>query len=316
MPSLIASLRTLSFIGRVLGRVLGALPLTPSDDPEASALVGAAEDARRAGRREEARRLYRQAVERRKNDVRALRGLRDLTVEMEAWLEALGVEERLIGIVAGAERSAETTWLATIHYELGRADTRGGRPASAIGHFKNALKAEPGFVPAALALGDALEAGGDAKEAIKTWERTAEQNPTLAVLARLERVYRQEGRPSRMIALYRAAVDRAPDDLALAVALGRVYFELEMLDEAADQFEKIEVRAPDLPVVHAFLGAVFERRGETREAFAEYRRALRLGDAFDWPHACTACGAPSPAWQDRCPRCRRWNTVRPAPPRR
>jgi len=53
-----------------------------------------------------------------------------------------------------------------------------------------------------------------------------------------------------------------------------------------------------------------------REAFAEYRRALRLGDAFDWPHACTACGAPSPAWQDRCPRCRRWNTVRPAPPRR
>src|SRR5207247_2600392 len=84
------------------------------------------------------------------------------------------------GIVAGAERSAETTWLATIHYELGRADVRGGRPASAIGHFKNALKAEPGFVPAALALGDALEAGGDAKEAIKTWERTAEQNPTLA----------------------------------------------------------------------------------------------------------------------------------------
>src|SRR5262249_25037553 len=213
MSSLITSLRTITFVGRALGRVLGALPLTPNDDPEASALVDAAEDAWRAGRREEARRLFRQAVERRKNDVRAMRGLRDLTVEMEAWLEALGVEERLIGIVAGAERSVETTWLATIHYELGRADVRGGRPASAIGHFKNALKAEPGFVPAALALGDALEAGGDAKEAIKTWERTAEQNPTLAVLARLERVYRQEGRPSRMIALYRAAVDRAPDDL-------------------------------------------------------------------------------------------------------
>lgn len=315
MPSLTTSLRTITFVGRVLGRVLGALPLTPNDDPEASALVGAAEDAWHAGRHEEARRLFRQAVERRKNDVRALRGLRDLTVEMEAWLEALGVEERLIGIVAGAERSAETTWLATIHYELGRADTRGGRPASAIGHFKNALKAEPGFVPAALALGDALEAGGDAKEAIKTWERTAEQNPTLAVLARLERVYRQEGRPSRMIALYRAAVDRAPDDLALAVALGRVYFELEMLDEAADQFEKIEVRAPDLPVVHAFLGAVFEKRGQARDAFDEYRRALRLGRGFDWPHRCEACAAVTPTWQDRCPQCQRWNTLRPSPSR-
>ena len=283
MPSLITSLHTLSLVGRAIGRIVGALPLASSDDPEGSALSGAADDARRAGRREEARRLYRQAVERRKNDVRALRGLRDLAVEMEAWPEALATQERLIATVAGAERSAETDWLATIHYELGRADVKAGRSGSAIGHFKNALRAEPGFVPAALALGDALEAGGDHREAIKIWERTA--------------------------------VDRAPDDLALAVALGRVYFELEMLDEAADQFEKVEVRAPDLPVVHAFLGAVFERRGETREAFAEYRRALRLGDAFEWPHCCTACGAPSPAWQDRCPRCRRWNTVRPAPGR-
>src|SRR2546427_1399950 len=277
MPSLITSLHTLSLVGRAIGRIVGALPLASSDDPEGSALSGAADDARRAGRREEARRLYRQAVERRKNDVRALRGLRDLAVEMEAWPEALATQERLIATVAGAERSAETDWLATIHYEPCGGHGKAGRSGSAIGHFKNALRAEPGFVPAALALGDALEAGGDHREAIKIWERTADQFPTLAVLARLERVYRQGGRPSRMIALYPAAVDRAPDDLALAVALGRVYFELEMLDEAADQFEKIEVRAPDLPVVHAFLGAVFKRRGETREAFAEYRRAPRLG---------------------------------------
>ena len=62
-----------------------------------------------------------------------------------------------------------------------------------------------------------------------------------------------------------------------------------MLDEAAEQFEKLEMRAPDMPVVHAFLGAVFERRGEARAAFDEYRRALRLGHAFDWPHRCQAC---------------------------
>src|SRR2546422_1532251 len=70
-----------------------------------------------------------------------------------------------------------------------------------------------------------------------------------------------------------------------------------MLDEAADQFEKVEVRAPALPVVHAYLGAVFERRGETRAAFDEYRRALQLGHAFDWPHQCATCGATSALWQ-------------------
>ena len=144
------------------------------------------------------------------------------------------------------------------------------------------------------------------------WERAAETHPILPLLARLERTYRDEGRPTRMIALYRSAVERAPDDLSLAAALGRVYFELEMLDEAADQFEKVEVRAPDLPVVHAFLGAVFERRGDVREAFDEYRRALRLGHGFDWPHRCTACGSEAVMWQDRCPSCRRFNTLKPA----
>jgi len=149
---------------------------------------------------------------------------------------------------------------------------------------------------------------------VRAWERAAEVQPALPLLARLERAYREEGRPTRMIALYRTAIERAPDDLSLAVALGRVFFELEMLDEAADQFEKVEVQAPDLPAVHAFLGAVFERRGETRAAFAEYRRALQLARAFDWPHRCDACGATAAGWQDRCEHCRRFNTLHPARP--
>ncbi len=94
------------------------------------------------------------------------------------------------------------------------------------------------------------------------------------MLARLERAYREEGRPTRMIAVYREAIARAPDNVALAVALGRVYLELEMLDEAADELEKVEVRAPDLPVVHAYLATVFEHRGDYA------RRARSIAEAF------------------------------------
>jgi lipopolysaccharide biosynthesis regulator YciM len=98
---------------------------------------------------------------------------------------------------------------------------------------------------------------------------------------------------------------------ALAFALGRVYFELAMLDEAADQFQKVEVREPNLPGLHAFLGATFERRRQTAEAFKEYRRALTLSGAFDWPYRCSACGAEHGRWIDRCPSCCGWNTSRP-----
>jgi lipopolysaccharide biosynthesis regulator YciM len=311
MPSVLSSLRLLSAVGRLLARVIGAAPLGAPEDPEVTALARRAEEARRTGRREEARRLYRQVLDRRKNDMTALRGLRDVAVESAAWTEALGLQERILGAASPDERSREAEWLAGIHHELGRAEVGRGQPTAATGHFKSALRADRAFIPAALALGDAHEATGDRREAVRVWERAVEIHPALPVLSRLERAYREEGRPSRMIALYRTAVERAPDDLAVALALGRVYFELEMLDEAADQFEKVEVQAPDLPVVHAFLGAVFERRGETREAFEEYRRALRLGGAFDWPQRCSACGATTSVWRERCAQCGRWNTFRP-----
>jgi lipopolysaccharide biosynthesis regulator YciM len=114
-----------------------------------------------------------------------------------------------------------------------------------------------------------------------------------------------------MIALYQAASARIPESVPLAFALGRVYFELAMLDEAADEFQKVEVREPDLPGLHAFLGAIFERRGQTADAFDEYRRALTQSGAFDWPHRCAACGAEHGRWIDRCPSCGGWNTSRP-----
>ena len=212
-----------------------------------------------------------------------------------------------------AHEAGERETEATLLHEAGRVELAHGRPASALSYFRGALRLERDFLPSLLALGEAHEAAGDRREAVRGWERAVETHPALPLLARLERVYREEGRPSRMISLYRDAVARSGDNLALAVALGRVYLELEMLDEAADQLEKVEMRSPDLALVHAYLGAVFERRGETASAFEEYRRALRLGHGFEWPHACTACGAVVAGWRERCERCRRWNTVQASP---
>jgi lipopolysaccharide biosynthesis regulator YciM len=308
---MIPSLHTLLALGRQVGRWFGGRPAPAVvDDPQAIDAMRRAREAQQAGRLDETRTLYRYVLQRWPHHAEALRGLRDLAIEVRDWDEAVAIQQRLFSAAPPADRAVESEWLAVGHYELGRLELARGDAAAAIAHFKAALRADREFLPAVLALGDACEASGDHREAVRTWERAAETRPALPLLARLERVYRQDSRPSRMIALYRSASERVPDDLALAAALGRVYFELEMLDEAADVFEKLEVRAPDLPVVHAFLGAVFERRGDTRDAFDEYRRALRLGHGFDWPHRCRACSATAPTWQDRCPQCHRWNTLR------
>jgi lipopolysaccharide biosynthesis regulator YciM len=274
-------------------------------------MLAVAEDYRRLGRPDEVSRMYHQLLARDPDDAAALRGLREVAAQYSRWDEAQEAQERLLRNAPRGERAAEEAWLAAIHYERGRALLADGRGEAAIAHLKEALRARPDFLPATVLLGDAHERAGEPREALRAWERVAETQPAAPLLARIEQRHRAEGRPTRMIALYERAAARHPDDLAVAFGLGRVYFELAMLDEAAEQFEKLEVRAPDSPGVHAFLGAVFERRGEMRQACEEYRRALKWNESLEWPHRCSACGAAHPSWTDRCPTCRRWNTSRP-----
>lgn len=280
-------------------------------DERPETLLAAAHAYRRAGRPEDAVALYDSVLTHDRNHVTALRGLRDVGSETGRWADALRAQERLLVLASPPDRAAASGWLAGIHYEIGRGRLHGGDASGAVAAFREALKAQPDFLPALVALGDAHLKAGDQKDATRVWERALETQPALPLLSRLEQVYRSEGRPTRMIALHQQAAARQPDNPSLAFSLGRVYFDLSMLDEAADQLQKVEVRTPDLAVVHSYLGAVFERRGQAREAFEEYRRALRLGGSFEWPHQCDVCGARHAGWVDRCPVCHRWNTSRP-----
>lgn len=237
---------------------------------------------------------------------------RDALIERRRFADALEVQTRVVQAAPRDERAAEEAILAGLHYEVGRERLEKNARAVAMSHLKDALRLQPDFVPAALLLGEAHLKAGEPREALRVWERAAEgPEPALPVLARIEQLHRAEGRPTRMISLYQNALARQPDNLALAFGLGRVYFELAMLDEAAEQFQKMEVRAPELPLIHAYLGAILERRGQFRDAMEEYRRALKQSDRIEWPHRCAACGAAHSRWVDRCPACRRWNTSRP-----
>src|SRR5262249_51066237 len=153
MPSSRRTLLTVVGLLRALRSAL-ALRAPTRDDPRAGALLDQASAARAAGRDDEARALFEQAL-------------------------------RL--------HPADARRLAVTHYELGRLEAERGRSAAAVAHFKSALRADRGFVPAAVELGDAQARAGDVREAMRTWERAAEVQPALPLLGRLERVHRDEG---------------------------------------------------------------------------------------------------------------------------
>jgi len=280
-------------------------------DERPETLLAAAEAYRRAERHDDALEIYRDVLARDPDHLTALRALRDQSVELGRWTDALPAQERLVRHAQDEDRPEEQARLAGIHYEQGQSRLADGDVPAATAAFREALRVQPDFLPGVLALGDAHLRAGDSAQALRVWERGLERQLALPLLSRVEQLHRAEGRPTRMIALYQHAAARAPDNVGVALGLARVYFELSMLDEAADQFQKIEVQAPDLAPIHAYLGAVFERRGQAQEAFEEYRRALRQTASFEWPHRCGACGTSCARWVARCPSCLRWNTLRP-----
>ncbi|HXJ82059.1 MAG TPA: tetratricopeptide repeat protein [Candidatus Methylomirabilis sp.] len=312
-PVHIEALIRLGEMARQRGDLPGALEYhlqALQTEESVDALLLVASDYQALGRTDDAVRIYERILARNPEHGIALRGLRDIAAGLGRWREALHAQERLIRVAVREDRVAEEGWLAGIQYELGRALLAAGDVQGAASSLRDALRTQSDFLPAALALGDAHIKAGETREALRVWERALGTGPALPLLSRMERLHRDDGRPDRVIALYQGAATRRPEDIAVAFGLGRAYFELAMLDEAAEQFQKLEVQTPDLSAIHAYLGAILERRGQIRDAFEEYRRALRFPDSFEWPHRCVACGATHPFWVDRCPSCRRWNTSR------
>ena len=59
-------------------------------------------EARRLGRNDEAATLFRQILQRRRDHLGALRGLRDLAAQAGRWREALDTQQRVLGFSGGA----------------------------------------------------------------------------------------------------------------------------------------------------------------------------------------------------------------------
>jgi len=281
-----------------------------AEEGHARALFALAEDYEAAGEAAMVREHLRRILARNPAETRALAWLRGLSMAEGRWEEALDLQRRLLRQATDATRAQEKASLVGIRYEAGKAALGEGRCHDAQRLFQETIRDDANFVPGYLGLGDTYQALGRRREAVRAWQQGLERVSALPLLHRLEQYERREGHPGEMIQVAQRALARAPDDVTLTVHLGLVYAELSMLDEAAEQFERLAALAPEIGTFHAHLGSLLERRGKIPEALAEYGEALRSLGAFDLPCRCLECGAAAPRWVDRCERCGRWNTVR------
>lgn len=264
------------------------------------------EDAKRF---DEAIKMYREILRKDPSNITTLIRLRDLYHRLNQWEELIETQARLLSNPLGTQDlEVEHRKLIGFKYELGRSLLEAGDLERARKVFRGVIKLDKDFVPAYLGLGEVYLEEGKQKEAGQLWEKSYKLTSSVLLLHRLEDLYLKQGEPGSAIEIYKQAVIWKPQDTILKFFLGKLYYRLEMIDEAFDILTTVDWGDREYPDVHKLLGNIYLRRGSLGLAASEFKKALRFRKQVIVPYFCSNCQHRTTDWAGRCPNCGKWNT--------
>jgi tetratricopeptide (TPR) repeat protein len=227
------------------------------------------------------------------------------------WREATRLQEeidaRLLALGESARSAPEVRLGLT--YRRGVALLEEERPQDAAEIFSALLAEHPRFLPARIMLGEAHLLLGESDQAVAEWRRGFEETRSPVFLRRIEDHFIEGAEPERAIETLRVLASGTDKDLLPRFFLGRLYYRLEMLDEALKVLEPLAPRLDGSPTFHFLLGRLHERRGDVARAAGHYRSSARLLGAHAAEFQCGRCGRRFEDWRDRCDACGSWGSV-------
>ncbi|MGA2191869.1 MAG: tetratricopeptide repeat protein [Nitrospirota bacterium] len=279
------------------------------DEQNIETLFALALDYEDARRTEDALQTLEDIIEKDEGNLRALTKIRDIHQRMGSFEKAEDAQQRILKLnLRPKEREAEQQRLVGLRYETARTLLEEGNLEKSKRIFKGLVKAEKAFVPASLGLGEVYLEEGENAEAAGLWEEAFRTTGSIIFLHRLEDLYLKLGTPARIINLYKSALLKSPKDVNLSFFLGKLYYRLEMVDDAYETLSAIDTSTRQLTDLHKLLGNLYLRRGSYPMAVDEFKKALTYGDQLIVPYRCCNCEHFSTEWSGRCPRCGKWNT--------
>jgi len=283
-----------------------ALGLDP-DNPEV--MFSLAADYEEAKRFDEALDMYRKILSRDSSNLTALIRMRDLYQRLNHWEELYETQRKLVvNPLTPQEQEVEHRKLAGYKYELGRSLLEAGDLERAKKTFRGVIKLDKDFIPAYLGLGEVYLEDGKAADAAELWEKAYKMTSSTLLLLRLEDLYLKQGEPGKAIEIYTQAVNWKPQDGKLKFFLGKLYYRLEMVDEAFDILTTVDWGDKEFPDVHKLLGNIYLRRGSLGLSASEFKKALGFRKQIIVPYTCSNCDLRTTDWSGRCPNCGKWNT--------
>jgi len=279
------------------------------DERNVEILLALARDLEGAKRFEEALQALQDILRRDSGNVTALIRQRDLLVRLEKWNDALEVQHRLMKTgLPEQDLRAEASLLVGLTYEVGRQFLERDHPDKARRYFRAAMKRDKQFLPAYIGLSEILIHEGKTKNAAEILEKIYAKTRNIIILHRLEELYLEMGEPGEILRVYQMALQREPDNPVLKFYLGKLYYRLEMIDEAFDLLSSLEGPQDQMSDFHKIMANLYLRKQRTPEAVGELKKALGLRKRVVVPYKCAHCQHESTEWSGRCRTCGRWNT--------
>ncbi|MFA5073685.1 MAG: tetratricopeptide repeat protein [Nitrospirota bacterium] len=283
-----------------------ALSLDPDNQEVMFSFAAVYEEAKRY---EEALQMYKKILSKDGSNLTALIRMRDLYQRQNQWEELYETQGRLLANpLMPSEREVEHRKLVGFKYEFGRSLLEAGNFDRARKQFRGVIKLDKDFIPAYLGLGEVYLEEGKAKEAAALLEKAYKMTASCLLLHRLEDIYLKQGEPGRAIELYKQALAWKPQDISLKFFLGKLYYRLEMVDEAFNVLSSVDWGDKDYPDVHKLLGNIYLRRGSLGLAASEFKKALGFKKRIMVPYVCSSCDTRTFDWSGRCSNCGKWNT--------
>lgn len=265
----------------------------------------------RTGRIDEALRYLDEILDHDAENLTALYRKRAFLEKRERWDDLLSLQKTILKLEqSDNDKNREERKLLGYKYEYARAALENNEMEKAEKAFRTLLKMDQNFVPAYLGMAEVILNKGETEETINFLEKGFEQLNSIIILARLEDLLISVGEPGRLIRFYRNALSKTPNDNGLKFLLGKLYFRLEMVDDAIETLNSVDAGVFSTPEFHNLKAELFLKRNQTPRAVDEFRKAYEINTRMLIPYCCTNCGSKAADWSGRCPRCTEWNTYR------
>jgi lipopolysaccharide biosynthesis regulator YciM len=240
-------------------------------------------------------------------NISALTKLRALLERDSKWSDLIEVQKSIVHLERDSDgQEAEASALLGYRYELARGSLAASELDAASKGFKGILKENDQFIPAHLSMSEVMSAQDNTDGAVEYLEKAYETTRSQMILVRLEELLIDLGDPLRLIRIYQHRLSQEQDNTELRFFLAKLFFRLEMVDDAFRELETLDDTFPEVPLL---LGELYMRRQQCEKAVVQFKKTMKLSKALRIPFKCSACGNAHNSWSGRCPSCGSWNSL-------